>query len=89
MFGQRPTVNLLESRNFGDLHPACTAELQPHGLQGQSDSNGMYGFGSAPDGPANLRITHPLYPEQNIPVTIDSENPLTVDVVLASGPPPP
>ena len=59
-----------------------TAELQPHGLFSNSDPNGMYGFGSAPAGPATLRITHPIYNEKLIPVVIDPANPQTIDVQL-------
>jgi len=65
-------------------------ELMPHGLQSESDSNGMFGYANPPAGPATLRITHPLYMEQNIPVTIDPANPLVVNVVMMPlGPPPP
>lgn len=64
-------------------------ELMPHGLQSETDSNGMYGYANPPAGPANLRITHPEYMEQNIPVTIDPENPLVVNVTLMPLAPPP
>jgi len=63
-------------------------ELMPHGLQSTSDSNGMYGY-NPPAGPATLRITHPEFMEQNIPVTIDPENPLVVNVVMMPLAPPP
>ncbi len=64
-------------------------ELQPHGLQSQSDSNGMYGYANPPAGPANLRVTHPDFMEQNIPVTIDPANPLVLNVTLMPLAPPP
>lgn len=57
-------------------------QLQPHGLETTTDSNGLYGFGMAPAGPANLRFTHPMFMEQNMPVHIDPENPQTIDVNL-------
>lgn len=69
--------------------PGVLVELQPHGLQSTTDSNGMYGFGSAPAGAATLRITHPLYEEQNLPGNIDPANPQVLDVVLVALPPTP
>ena len=64
-------------------------ELQPHGLESITDSNGMFGYGTAPAGPANLRFTHPMFNELNMPVTIDPENPQVVNVQLTPLAPPP
>jgi hypothetical protein len=60
----------------------AVTELLPHGLQSQTDSNGKFGYGTAPAGPATLRITHPLYMQQNIPVIIDPENPQVINVQM-------
>lgn len=73
---------IITDATTGVVIEGALAELQPHGLESESDSNGMYGFGSAPAGAATLRITHPLYEEQNIPVTIDPDSPQTLDVQL-------
>ena len=75
--------------NMGEPLEGIQTNLLPHGLQSISDSNGMYGYGSAPAGPATLSITSPLYPEQNIPVVIDPDNPQVIDVQLDGGAPPP
>ena len=56
--------------------------LQPHGLQSTSDSNGMYGFGNAPAGAATLNIAAPLYNVENIAVVIDPANPQVLNVQL-------
>jgi hypothetical protein len=76
---------------IGPASPVVGAlvQLLPHGLEATTDSNGQYGFGTASAGPATLRITHPLFMEQNIPVTIDPEVPKTVNVTLMPMPPMP
>lgn len=64
-------------------------QLIPQGLQSQTDSNGKFGFGSAPAGPTMLQVTHPLYMAQNIPVNIDPENPQVINVqMMPMGPMP-
>jgi hypothetical protein len=60
----------------------AVVQLLPHGLETTTDSNGNYGIGTAPAGPATLRIIHPLFIEQNIPVVIDPEVPQTVNVTM-------
>ena len=65
-------------------------QLIPQGLQSQTDSNGKFGYGSAAAGPGMLRVTHPLFMEQNIPVNIDPENPQVINVqMMPMGPMPP
>lgn len=68
----------------------AVTELLPHGLQSQTDSNGKFGYGTAPAGPATLQVTHPLYMQQNIPVNIDPEKPQVINVqMMPMGPMPP
>jgi hypothetical protein len=63
-------------------------ELLPQGLESTTDSNGKFGFGTATAGPAMLRISHPAYMEQNIPVVIDPENPQTINITMSPLAPP-